>query len=431
MNAGRRWKDRLAQPAPVLLAGAHDALSARLVERAGFDGVWASGFEISASHGVPDANILTMSDTLEAAAKMAEAVGIPVLADCDNGFGNAINVIQTVRSFEKAGIAGICIEDNVFPKRCSFYAGVKRELADLDEHAGKVRACIDTRRSEDFQVIARTEALIAGWGMEEALKRGRAYADAGADMVLIHSKSDQPDEVLEFAKRWDRKAPLVCVPTIYKTITAKELEKAGFKVVIFANHGLRSAIKAMRDTFARLVQEQRCAAVDDRIVSLEEVYDLVGVTTMKKEEKSYLPAGGKNVGAVILAAGASPELGELTEDRPKAMLEVKGKPVLARQVEALNEAGIKDISVVVGWKKEAVNLPNLRTYVAEEGGGELASLMEAAPELTRRTIVLYGDILFDPAILERLLQAEGDVVLVVDRAEPPAKANRDLVATEN
>jgi phosphoenolpyruvate phosphomutase len=431
MEPARRLRERLEKPGPLLLAGAHDALSARLVERAGFDGVWASGFEISASFGVPDANILTMTDTLHAAQRMAEAVSIPVIADCDNGFGNAINVIATAKAYERAGIAGICIEDNVFPKRCSFYAGVKRELAEVDEHAGKVRACVDVRRSKDFAVIARTEALIAGWGMEEALRRARAYADAGADMVLIHSKSDRPDEVMEFARRWDRPAPLVCVPTIYKEVTASQLAEAGFRVVIFANHGLRASIRAMRETFARLVAEQRCAAVDDRIVSLDEVYDLVGVSRMKKEEKSYLPAGGRNVGAVILAAGASPELGELTADRPKAMLDLKGKSVLERQVEALNTAGIKDISVVVGWKKEAVTLPNLRLYVAEDGGGELASLLEAAPELVRRTVVLYGDILFDPALLERLLQAEGDVVLVVDRAEPPARSNRDLVATEN
>ncbi len=431
MDGGQRLKDRLGKPGPLLVAGAHDALSAKLVERAGFDAVWASGFEISAAHGVPDANILTMKENLDAASQMVASVSIPVIADCDNGYGNAVNVVHTVRAYERAGIASICIEDNVFPKRCSFYAGVKRDLADVDEHAGKIRAVIDTRRSPTFHVIARTEALIAGWGMEEALRRGRAYADAGADMVLIHSKSEQPDEVVEFARRWDRGTPLVCVPTIYKTITAGELEKAGFKVVIFANHGLRSSIKAMRETFARLVAEQRCAAVDDRIVPLEDVYELIGVQQMKKEEKSYLPAGGKNVGAVILAAGPSPELGELTEDRPKAMLDVRGKPLLARQIDALNSAGIKDVSVVVGWKKEAVNLPNLRKYSADESTGELVSLMKATPELNRRTVVLYGDILFDPSLLEKLLQAEGDVVLVVDRAEPPAKANRDLVITEN
>ena len=431
MDGGHLLAERLARPGPLLVGGAHDALSAKLVERAGFDAVWASGFEISAAHGVPDANILTMSENLDAAARMVGAVRIPVIADCDNGYGNAVNVIHTVRAYERAGVAAICIEDNVFPKRCSFYAGVKRELADVDEHVGKIRAVLDTRRSPDFHVIARTEALIAGWGMEEALRRGRAYADAGANLVLIHSKSDQPDEVLEFARRWDRKVPLVAVPTIYKSITAGELGNAGFKVVIFANHGLRASIKAMRETFERLAVEQRCAAVDDRIVPLEDVYDLIGVQDMKREEKSYLPAGGKNVGAVVLAAGASPELGELTEDRPKAMLDVKGKPLLARQVEALNAAGIKDVSVVVGWKKEAVNLPNLRKYSADESTGELASLMKATPELVRRTVVLYGDILFDPTLLEKLLQAEGDVVLVVDRAEPPKKANRDLVLTEN
>jgi phosphoenolpyruvate phosphomutase len=424
-------RERLAAPGPMLFAGAHDGLSAKLVEAAGFDGIWASGFEISAAHGVPDANILTMTESLAAAAQMASASQLPVLADCDNGYGNAINVIHAVRAYEREGIAGICIEDNVFPKRCSFYAGVKRELADVEEHAGKIRACLDTRRDEDFSIVARTEALIAGWGMEEALKRGRAYADAGADMVLIHSKSGSPDEVIEFARLWDRDAPLVCVPTIYKSITAGELSAAGFKVVIFANHGIRSAIKAMRETFADLVREQKCAAVDDRIVPLEDVYDLIGVSEMKREETAYMPAGGRNVHAVVLAAGSSPELGDLTADRPKAMLDVKGKSILARQVEALNGVGIKDIAVVVDWKKEAVDLPNLRVYTAERSAGEVASLMAASDELDRRTVVLYGDILFDRTILERLLQSEGDVVLVVDRATPPPGSKRDLVVTAN
>lgn len=429
MTAGRRLKERLAQPGPLLVGGAHDALSAKLVEEAGFDAVWASGFEISASHAVPDANILTMTDSLLAAAKMARAVEIPIIADCDNGFGNAINVIYTVQEYERAGIAGICIEDNVFPKRCSFYAGVKRELADLEEHAGKVQACVRTRRSPDFAVIARTEALIAGWGMDEALLRARAYADAGADLVLIHSKSESPDEVLEFAKRWDRTTPLVCVPTIYRQITADELAAAGFKVVIYANHGLRSAIRAMRQTFARLKAEQKCAAVDDLVVPLEDVYDLVGVSRMKKDEKAFLPAGGRNVGAVVLAAGASPELGTLTEDRPKAMLDIKGKSLLEHQVDALNGAGIKDIAVVVGWKKEAVTLPNLKRYVAPAGQGEVSSLLAAAAELKRRCVVLYGDILFDRSVLERLLTSDGDVVLVVDRAEGSQRPARDLVET--
>jgi len=422
-------RERLSRPEPVLIAGAHTGLSAKLVEEAGFDGVWASGFEISASHGVPDANILTMRESLDAAAQMARAVSIPIVADCDNGYGNAINVIHTVREYEREGIAAICIEDNIFPKRCSFYAGVKRELADVDEHAGKVKACLDTRRSDDFLIIARTEALIAGWGMEEALLRGRAYADAGADMVLIHSKSPSPAEVLEFAGRWDRETPLVCVPTIYKETTAQTLADAGFRLIIYANHGLRSSIKAMREAFARLRKEQRASAVDDLVVPLTDVYGLIGVDTMKREEKDYLPAGGKKVRAVILAAGASPELGELTQDRPKAMLDIKGKPILARQVEALNATAIRDIAAVVGWKREAVTLPNLRIHAADTSGGELDSLMSAAKEIEGRVVVLYGDILFDRTLLERLLQGEGDVVLLVDRAEAPDRPHRDLVQT--
>src|SRR5262245_29386603 len=212
-STASRLREALRENRPLLVTGAHSALSARLVERAGFDGVWASGFEISATFAIPDANILTMSENLEVAKAMVEAVSIPVVADCDNGYGNAVNVVRTVQEYEKAGIAAICIEDNIFPKRCSFYAGVKRELATVEEHAGKIRAAKDAQRSRDFVVIARTEALIAGWGMEEALKRARAYAEAGADAILIHSKAKTPDELWEFARHWQSDVPLVSVPT--------------------------------------------------------------------------------------------------------------------------------------------------------------------------------------------------------------------------
>jgi len=130
----------LARGDLVLAAGAHDALSAKLAEECGFDAIWASGFGISAVQGVPDANILTLTETLEAVRRIVDAVRIPVVADCDNGYGNAINVIRTVGEFERAGAAGVCIEDNDFPKRCSFYAGVRRDLVAVDEHARKIEA---------------------------------------------------------------------------------------------------------------------------------------------------------------------------------------------------------------------------------------------------------------------------------------------------
>ena len=419
----RRLRERLSRPGPVLVVGAHSPLSARLAERAGFDAIWASGFEISAAHGVPDANILTMAEQLQAAREMARSVSIPVIADCDNGFGNAINVIRTVQDYEADGIAGICIEDNIFPKRCSFYAGVRRELATVEEHAGKIRAACASRRSRDFVIIARTEAFIAGWGLDEALKRAHAYADAGADMILVHSKEKVFDELRRFAERWDRPTPLVSVPTIYKHMTAGELEQAGYKTVIFANHGLRSSIKAMRETYAALKQEQKAAAVDDRVVALEEVYDLIGVSDMNRQEAEFLPAGTGEVTAVILAAGASESLGELTRDRPKAMLEVRGKTILEHQVAALNACGIKHIAVVRGYKKEKIDFTGLRYYdnPAWEREGELSSLLVARPELKGRTVVLYGDVLFDAGILEKLLKSEADVAVVVDRAWSDAR----------
>jgi phosphoenolpyruvate phosphomutase len=292
MSPNPTLRNLLSSGATVRVAGAHDGLSAILAREAGFDAIWASGFEISAAHGVPDANIITMSENVRAAELMVERADIPVIADCDTGYGNAINVIHTVRAYERAGVSAICIEDNVFPKRCSFYVGVKRDLVDPEEHAGKIRACLDTRKSDDFLIIARTEALIAGWGMDEALKRGRIYADSGADMVLVHSKSKEPEEVLEFARQWDRTTPLVCVPTTYSETPYTVLAEAGYRVVIFANHGLRAAIKAMRAALGRIHAEGRAGAADEMIVSLPEVYELIGVPEMKQQESLYMPPSG-------------------------------------------------------------------------------------------------------------------------------------------
>ncbi|HKB11951.1 MAG TPA: isocitrate lyase/phosphoenolpyruvate mutase family protein [Vicinamibacterales bacterium] len=417
----------LASPAPIVLAGAHDGLTARLVQEAGFEGVWAGGFEISASHGVPDASILTMTETLEAARRMAEAVAIPVVADCDTGFGNAINAIRTVEAFERAGVAGVCIEDNVFPKRCSFYPGVRRLLTDLDEQGLKIRAAVGARTTHEFVVIARTEALIAGWGLDEALRRGRAYADAGADAILIHSNQSTVDDIMRFAEAWDRLTPLVAVPTTYHSVTVGELARIGFKIVIFANHGLRASIRAVQETLGALRTAGRAAAVDDRIVPLSEVYRLVNLGAMRAQEHDYLPVESESIKAVILAAGYDERLMPLVSDRPKAMLDIKGKSILARQIDTLQQSGIRQVAVVRGYKKEQVNLPNVRYYDndAFAESGEIESLLRAASELTGPVVVLYGDILFDRHILDRLLESADDITIACDRAWPDTRAGRE------
>ncbi len=294
---GNQVAELLKTRSQLLAIGAHDALSARLGERAGFNAIWASGFEISASNGVPDANILDMTAQLSASSQIVEAVSLPVIADCDNGYGNAVNAAYTAKKFLRAGLAGICIEDNVFPKRCSFYDGARRELVSPEEHALKVTACKDQTAGELF-VIARTEALIAGYSMEEALDRAEAYADAGADAVLIHSKEKKPDQIIEFCHRWSGKAPLVAVPTTYDTITAAELGKLGIRIVIFANHGLRASIRAVEQAYTKLIAAGRASALRDDIVPLSHVFDLINVKALEESERRYLPTAAPDAANV-------------------------------------------------------------------------------------------------------------------------------------
>ncbi len=428
----------MKRPGALKIVGAHDALSARLIERGGFDGVWASGFAISASlKCIPDASFITSSEQLEVERNIVEAVNIPVIADCDTGYGNALNVMRTVADRERAGVAAICIEDNVYPKRCSFYAGVRRELIPIEEHCGKIRAAKAAQMSPEFLLIARTEALIAGWGQEEALKRAEAYADAGADAVLIHSKSKKFDELKAVYKLWSGRVPLVVVPTIFDQTTAAEMEEAGAKIIIYANQPVRAAIRAMTDTLDLIKKDTRPGAANDRIVTLPEVYDIVGVPQMEHDEKQFLPVGSERITALIAAAGFEKQLLPLIEDKPKCLLDIKGKTILDRQVSALNECDIKEIALVRGYKKEAISLPNIRYYDNDryEETGELVSLFCAENELKGRTIVLYGDIIFDTSILEKLLKSPADIALAVDlawfdqeqRNAQPTHLNPDLV----
>jgi phosphoenolpyruvate phosphomutase len=429
----------LDRPRIALAAGAHDALSAKLAQEAGFEAVWASGFGISAVQAVPDANILTLTETLDAVRRMADAVEIPVIADCDNGYGNAINVMRTAAEFERAGVAGICIEDNEFPKRCSFYAGVRRDLVPTEEHARKIEAAVSSRRDPGFAVIARTEALICGLGLDEALARADAYAAAGADAVLVHSKQKDFGELARFAAKWKGRVPLVAVPTTYPDVSPQELFAAGFRMAIFANQALRGAIVAMRDVLRRMRETGKAASVEERIVPLEEVYQLVGVPELKANERRFLFTGSEPPRAVVLAAGFEPQLMPLIEDRPKTMLEVKGKTLLERQVEALGTFGIRDVVVVRGYLKDRIDVPGVRFVDNDRyrDTGEVYSLFRAENELAKPFVLLYGDIVFESTILEKLLRAQADVAVVVDRAYPDLlragklpEGPRDLVITE-
>lgn len=268
---------------------AHNPLSAKLAEEAGFGAIWGSGFELSASHAVPDANILSAGTHLDMMRAIASTVSIPLIADIDTGFGNAVNVSYVVPQYEAAGASAVVMEDKTFPKDTSLRADGRQELVRTEEFQGKIAAAAAARRDKDFVVIARTEALIAGLGQAEALQRALAYEEAGADAILIHSKQTTPAEVLAFIEAWPGKAPLVLVPTAYPELTEADIQQLGkVGLVIYGNHAIRAAVGAMRAVFARIRAEGGIRGVDKDLPTVKEIIRLQGDEHMRSIEAAYL-----------------------------------------------------------------------------------------------------------------------------------------------
>jgi len=437
MDKAKKLRALFIESGVIRIVGAHNGLSSKLVELNGFDGVWASGFEVSASHAVPDANILTMSQYLEAASIMNDAVSIPVVADCDTGFGNSNNVIHMVKKYEAAGIAAVTIEDKRFPKVNSYIPG-RQELAPIAEFVGKILAAKNAQQTEDFMVIARIEALIAGWGQEEALRRAHDYTEAGADAILIHSKSSAPDEIVSFAKAWDFSVPLIIIPTTYPMITLKEIEELGIKMVIYANQGLRAAIKATNEVLAEINKAGRIDTVNDKLAPMSEVFELQGITQMKDSEKIYLRSDEEPIKVIIPAAGAphnQKSIEHLLQDRPLAMLDITGKALLQRNVETLNKSKLYDISVIIGYNKETFDVEGVAYFDNSKYHSEhiLSSIMCAESAISGKTSIIYSDILIENSLIERLKLLESDFVVVVDNSfKRGAKRTKklDLVITK-
>ncbi len=397
---------------------AHNGLSAKIVEEAGFKGIWGSGLSVSAQLGVRDSNEASWTQVLEVLEFMADATSIPILLDGDTGYGNFNNMQRLVRKLEQRGVAAVCIEDKLFPKTNSFVKGTAQPLANMEEFCGKIKAGKDAQSDDDFCVIARVEAFIAGWGLKEALRRAEEYRKAGADGILIHSALAVPDEVLAFKKEWGDRSPVVIVPTKYYATPTDVFRDHGFSIVIWANHMLRSSLSAMQKTAKIIKEQENLLAVEDKIASVKEIFRLQGMDELEAAEELYLPQTGRNLHAVILAASRGSELGSLTEDKPKAMVEVAGQPLLAHIVDGYNAAGIKDIMVVRGYRKDTVKLPNVSFVDNDEyaDSGELVSLGKALAALKSRGdfIVSYGDVLFRKYIPEILLESDADFTVVAD-----------------
>lgn len=289
MTAARKLRQTLEDKGLVEAMAAHSPLSAMLAAEAGFDAIWASGFELSAMYGVPDVSVVSMTQHLDMTRAMVDRSGLPVVADIDTGFGNAINVLHAVEQYERAGVAAVVMEDKSFPKVTSLIAGGRQDMVRIEEFQGKIEAARAARRDPDVIVVARTEALIAGLGQQEALKRARAYEEAGADLILVHSKQKTPDEIEDFVRAWDGAVPLALVPTAYPQMTVarvRELAKVG--LLIWGNHAIRAAVGAMRATFAQIRKDGGIHGVEATIATVDEVFDLQGMGTVKGNEKRFL-----------------------------------------------------------------------------------------------------------------------------------------------
>ena len=398
------------------LMEAHNGISARIAREAGFKGIWGSGLAISAQYGVRDNNEASWTQVVDTLEFMADASDLPILLDGDTGYGNFNNVRRLVRKLEQRGIAGVCIEDKVFPKTNSFIKGEAQPLAEIDEFCGKIKAGKDSQLDEHFSIVARVEALIAGWGMDEALKRAEAYRQAGADAILIHSKLSRPDEILEFAREWAGRGPLVIVPTKYYSTPTEVFRKAGISTVIWANHQIRAATSAMQAVVKEIYESQTLVNVEDRIATVNEIFRLQNADEYSEAEERYLSSSRASASAVVLAASRGKGLEAVTTDRPKVMLPIAGKPLLRWLVDAFKKQGVNDITVVGGYRADAIDTAGIKLVVNErhEQSGELASLACAVDTLQNDTVISYGDLLFRSYIVRDLVDSEADFSVVVD-----------------
>jgi len=269
---------------------AHNGLSAKIVEETGFKGIWGSGLSISAAMGVRDCNEASYTQVLDVLEFMSDNTNIPILLDGDTGYGNFNNARRLIRKLEQRDIAGVCLEDKLFPKTNSLLDDkVAQPLADIEEFCGKIRACKDTQRDPDFVVVPRVEAFIAGWPLEEALKRSEAYRKAGADAILMHSKKSTSEDIDAFLKEWKNRHPVVIVPTKYYEVPTDHWRKQGVSMIIWANHNLRAAITAMQNTSKKIFQDQSLLNIEKSVASVNAVFRIQGEDELRDAEAKYLP----------------------------------------------------------------------------------------------------------------------------------------------
>jgi len=292
MNGPKRMKELFATKKTVVAPGAHDMLTGRIIGMLGFDAVYMTGYGQSASHlGKPDVGLMTMSEMVARAANLVECAGIPVIADADTGFGNAVNVMRTVREYEKAGVAVIQLEDQVLPKKCGHMAG--REIISTEEMVGKIKAALDTRQNADFMIMARTDARSI-LGIDAALERAHAYREAGADIIFVES----PESEREMRRINDELQGCLTLANMVEggrtpLLKNAELSEFGYNLVIYPTASVYVTAKAVLDLWEAMRRDDTTATLTGTMIPFGAFNQIIGLAEIREAEANY--ATGRDV----------------------------------------------------------------------------------------------------------------------------------------
>jgi len=285
MHSGQKLRQLLERPEIIVIPGIYDCMGAKLAENTGFKVIASSGFGIAASTlGLPDYGFLTATEMLHSVGRIAQSVNIPLIADCDTGYGNALNVIRTVKDAVQLGIAGVILEDQEWPKKCGHFEG--KQVIPMTEHMGKIRAAVDARGDSGLVIIARTDAR-ANLGLDEAIHRGRAYIQAGADVLFVEA----PQSVAELSAIAQAFPDVPLVANVIEggktpQLSASQLQQMGFKIVFFAVSALLAVTQVMTACFQSL-KEQGTTADFDNMVNFEEFKEFIGIPQYQELEQKY------------------------------------------------------------------------------------------------------------------------------------------------
>ena len=426
MTKAKAFKSLLNSNSTEFISEAHNGISAKIVQESGFKGVWASGLTLSAQYGVRDNNEASWTQVLDMVEFMSDATSIPILLDGDTGYGNFNSFRRLVRKLEQIEVGGVCIEDKLFPKTNSFISGEKQELADPIEFAGKIKAGKDTQKDDNFCIIARTEAFIAGWGLKEALRRSEIYMNAGADGILIHSSKSDATEIIEFCKEWANRLPVVIVPTKYYKTPTKVFIESDVKLVVWANHLLRSSVKSMQETSSMLFKDQSLVNIEPIVSPLNEIFRLQNSLELENAETTYLPSK-QHIDAIVLAAGDEEDIETKQES-------------LGKISEVLKTCGIsRAICVVNPGMVVKTDYFSVRSTDKNDTQSEILSLFSGINEIDVKSgnslLIQYGDLIIPENLLNEFLYSNEKAIKIIGvdfkHSTLPGKTEYDMINLED